>query len=52
MIIISDNIRERGRPNVTLDVLVKKNMIELNLGEYLALDRAQWSKMIHIADPN
>ena len=52
MIIISDNIRGRGRPNVTLDVVVKKNMIELNLGEHLALDRAQWRKMIHVANPN
>ena len=52
MIIGNDNARGRGRPNLTLDAVVKKDMIGLNLGEHLALDRAQWRKMIHIADPN
>ena len=41
MIIGSDNTRGKGRPKLTLNVIVKKDMISLNLGEHLALDRAQ-----------
>ena len=37
---------------LTLDVVVKKDMIKLNLSEHLDLDRAQWRKMIHLSDPN
>ena len=44
IIIGSDNTRGRDRPKLTLDAVVKKDMIELNLGEYLAIDRAQWHK--------
>ena len=41
MIIGSNDIRERGRPKLTLDAVVKNDMIGLNLNEHLALDRAQ-----------
>ena len=47
MIIDNDCNRGRGR-----DVIVKNNKIGLNLSEHLALDRVQWRKMIHVADPN
>ena len=52
MIILSDNTRGRDRPKLPLDTVIKIDMIELNLGEHLVLDRAQWRKMIHVADLN
>ena len=52
MIIGSDSTKGRGTPKLTLDVIVKKDMIGLNLSEHLAFDRAQWRKMIHVADLN
>ena len=52
MIIGSDNTKGRGKPKLTLYTVVKNDMIELNLGEHLALDRVQWRKRIHVADPN
>ena len=52
MIISNDNTRRRSRPNLTLDVVVKNDMSGLNLNQYLALDRTQWRKKIHVADPN
>ena len=42
MIIDSDITRGRGRVKLTLDAVVKNDMIVLNLREHLALDRAQW----------
>ena len=39
MIINSDNTRGRGRPKLTFDVIVKNDMIKLNLSEYLAFNR-------------
>lgn len=42
----------RGRPRLTLDALVRKDMSILSLNEHVALYRAQWKKKrIHIADP-
>ena len=41
IIIGSDNTEGRGRPKLTLDAVVKNDMIGLNIGEYLALDRVQ-----------
>ena len=52
MIISNDNTRGRSRPKLTLDVVIKEDMIGLNLSEHLAPERAQWYKMIHVADPN
>ena len=37
----SDNTRERGRPKLTLDAVIKKNIIGLNLSEHLPLNRTQ-----------
>ena len=52
MIIGNDNTRMRGRSKLTLNAVVKNDMIELNLDEHLALDRTQWRKKIHVADFN
>ena len=52
MIIGSDDTRGRGRPKLTLDAVVKNDMIGLNFSEHMGFDRAQWHKKIHIADPN
>ena len=52
IIIGSDNTRGRGRPMLTLDVVVKNDMIRLNPSEHLVFDRAQWHKWIHVVDPN
>ena len=52
MIIGNDDIRGRGWPKLTIDAVIKNDMIVLNLNEYLALDRVQWYKKIHVADSN
>ena len=41
MIIGNNSTRGIGRLKLTLNEVVKKDMIELNLSEHLALDRAQ-----------
>ena len=41
IILDSDNTKGRGRPKLILDVVVKNDKIELNLGDHLALD---WDK--------
>ena len=48
MIIDSDDTRGRCRSKLTLDVVVKNDMIGLNLSEHL---RAQRPKRIHVAGP-
>ena len=45
-------LEEGGEPKLTLDAVVKNDMIGLNLNEHLAVDRAQWRKRIHVAHPN
>ena len=52
MIVFNDNTRERGRPKITLDAVVKEDMIGLNISEHLTSHRVQWSKRIDVADPN
>ena len=54
MIIGNDSTRGSGWPKLTLDAVGKNdmNMIRLNLSEHLALDIAQWNKIIHVDDPN
>ena len=52
MIIDSDSTRGSSESKLTLDTVVKNDIIKLNLGEHRALDRAQWRNMIHITDPN
>ena len=48
----NDSTKGMGRPNLTLDVVVKKDMSGLNLSQHLAIDRSQWRKRIYVADPN
>ena len=52
MFIGNDSTKGMGRPNLTLDVVVKKDISGLNLSQHLAIDRSQWRKRIHVADPN
>ena len=52
MIIGTDDTRGRSRLKLTLDAVVKNDMIKLNLSEHLALDRTQWRKKIHVVDPD
>ena len=51
MIDLGSNAMGRGRPKLTLDAVVRKDMNMLGLSEQVALDRAQWKKRIHVADP-
>ena len=52
MIIGGDDAGWIDRPKLTLDAVVKNDMIGLNLSQHLALDRIQWCKRIHVVDPN
>ena len=40
MIVGNNNTRGRGRPKLTLDTVVNKNMIGLNFSEHLANDKS------------
>ena len=40
----------RGRPKLTRDAVVKKDINLFNLTEHIALGRVEWQKMIHVAD--
>ncbi|KAI8529824.1 hypothetical protein RHMOL_Rhmol11G0004100 [Rhododendron molle] len=48
---LDSNATGRGRPKLTLDAVVRKDMNILGLCEQVALDRTQWRKRIHVADP-
>ncbi|KAI8572176.1 hypothetical protein RHMOL_Rhmol01G0177900 [Rhododendron molle] len=50
-IVLDSNATGRGRLKLTLDAVVRKDMSVLGLCERVAIDRAQWRKMIHVADP-
>lgn len=41
-----------GRPKLTLEFVVRKDLGFQNIIEHNALDRAQWEKWIHVAYPN
>ncbi|GLS47117.1 hypothetical protein GCM10007884_51210 [Methylobacterium brachythecii] len=45
------NTRGRGRPKLTLETLLRKDMMEMNVTEAMAFDRAHWRQRIHVADP-
>ena len=40
MIIDNNNIRRRGRPKLTLNTIIKNDMISLNFDEHLTVNRA------------
>jgi hypothetical protein len=50
-IALGSNATGRGRPKLTLDAVVRKDLSIIGLCEQGALDRAQWRKRIHVADP-
>ncbi|KAI8568455.1 hypothetical protein RHMOL_Rhmol02G0200800 [Rhododendron molle] len=52
MIALGSNATGRGRPKLTLDAVVHKNLSMVGLCEQVALNRTQWRKIIHIANPN
>ncbi|KAJ7946136.1 Retrovirus-related Pol polyprotein LINE-1 [Quillaja saponaria] len=44
--------RGKGRPKLTWGAVIEKDMAVLGINENLVLDRCEWRKRIHIADPN
>ena len=51
LLTIHSNDRGRGRPKLTWIKIIKKDITICNLSVYLALDRAERRKQIHVADP-
>ncbi|MDR5650629.1 hypothetical protein QKW61_013705, partial [Staphylococcus nepalensis] len=49
---LGGNAIGRGIPKLTLDVVLRKDVILVNLSKQAAVDRVQWKKRIHVADPN
>lgn len=43
--------RTRGRPKLTWDEVVRRDMAACNLMAYMALNRVEWWNMIRVADP-
>lgn len=41
----------RGRPKLSWPSTIRKDMNDCGLYGNLALDRAEWRKMIHVANP-
>ena len=52
LIIVEGNIKGRGRPKLTWGETVRKDMSVCGLTEDIVLDRKEWRKRIHVADPN
>ncbi|KAK9098676.1 hypothetical protein Syun_025721 [Stephania yunnanensis] len=44
--------RGRGRPKLTWDALIKRDLNGLQSSPSIALNRAQWKSLIHVADPS
>ena len=51
LLTIHGNARGRGRPKPTWIEIIKKDITSCNLSVSLALDRSEWSKQIHVANP-
>ena len=51
LLTIHGNARGRGRPKLTWIEIIKKYITSCNLSVSLALDRSEWRKQIHVADP-
>ena len=47
----NDVKRGRGRPNLTWEEAVKRDLKDWNIMRELALDRAAWKAAIHIPEP-
>ncbi|KAK9111413.1 hypothetical protein Scep_018932 [Stephania cephalantha] len=44
--------RGRDRPKLTRDTLIRRDLNDLESLPSIALIRAQWKSLIHVADPN
>ena len=51
-IVVPGMVRGRGRPRLTWEYVVQQDMNIYNLNEHIALNRADWRKRVHTADPN
>ena len=43
--------RGRGRPNLTWEEIIKRNLKEWNIPMELSLDRSAWKEAIHVPEP-
>jgi hypothetical protein len=43
--------RERGRPRLTWEEAIKRDLNEWNISKELALDRSAWKMTIHLSEP-
>ena len=43
--------RRRGRPKRTLNEVIQRDLLMKGLSPSMTIDRAQWSRVIHVADP-
>jgi hypothetical protein len=43
--------RERGRPRLTCEEAIKRDLKEWNISKELALDRSAWKMTIHVSEP-
>jgi len=51
MIIINGAMRTRGRPKRTRIELTKKDMLMFHVTEEMVFNKAEWKKIIHVANP-
>ncbi|KAI8558931.1 hypothetical protein RHMOL_Rhmol04G0134400 [Rhododendron molle] len=49
-IVLGSNATGRGRPKLTLNTVVHKDLSIVDFCEQVALDRTQWKKKVHIAN--
>jgi hypothetical protein len=48
----ADNVKSgRGRPKLTWDESVKRDLKEWNISKYLAMDRSAWRLTINVSEP-
>lgn len=52
MVIYRVALRAVVDQKMTLEAIVRKDLFLLDITEQDGLDRAQWTKQIHIANPN
>jgi hypothetical protein len=43
--------RGRGRPNLTWEEAIKRDLKEWNIPKELCLDRSDWKEAIHVLEP-
>ena len=52
LIQVKSTKKEEGRPKITLIEVVKNDMLINNVTKSMTLDKIEWRKRIHVADPN